>query len=112
MSVRHVIRPKAKDDIIEQFRYYLLEDAFDAALRFLEAVDESIEQVCKMPKAGAPRQFKNPALVGLRSWPVRGFDEIRIYYVAEREVLRVIRVLHGRRNIRKILESETDEGPA
>jgi hypothetical protein len=40
--VKHVIRPAAKDDIIRQYRYYLLQDAFDAATRFLDedAVDD------------------------------------------------------------------------
>jgi plasmid stabilization system protein ParE len=43
--VKRIIRPLAKDDIVRQFRYYLMEDAFDAAVRFLDAVDESIEAV-------------------------------------------------------------------
>jgi plasmid stabilization system protein ParE len=58
----HIIRPAAKDDIIRQFRYYLLEDAFEAATRFVDAVDESIEAICEMPHVGAPKQFKNPIL--------------------------------------------------
>jgi plasmid stabilization system protein ParE len=40
--VKHTIRPAAKDDIIRQFRYYLREEALEAATRFLDAVDESI----------------------------------------------------------------------
>jgi plasmid stabilization system protein ParE len=60
-------RPSAKDDILRQFRYYLLEDAFEAAARFLDAVDESIEAICQMPDIGAPKQFKDPLLAGLRS---------------------------------------------
>jgi plasmid stabilization system protein ParE len=47
--VKGVIRPNAKDDILRQFRYYLLEDALEAAMRFLDAVDQSIETICKMP---------------------------------------------------------------
>ena len=106
--MKHVIRPPARDDIIRQFRYYLLQDALDAAQRFLDAVDESIEHVCRMPEAGAPRPSRNPALSGLRSWPVTGFDDVRIYYLVAGNVVRVIRVLHGRRDIQKILESETE----
>jgi hypothetical protein len=44
-----------------------LEDAFEAAARFLDAVDESIEAICQMPDIGAPKQFKDPLLAGLRS---------------------------------------------
>jgi hypothetical protein len=34
--VKHIIRQAAKDDILRQFRYYLLEDALETATRFLE----------------------------------------------------------------------------
>lgn len=105
--MKPVIRPAAKDDILRQFRYYLLEDALDAASRFLDAVDDSIESLCRTPEIGAPKQFKNPILAGLRSWAVKGFEETRIYYVVHDDVLRVVRVLHGKRDIKKILERET-----
>jgi hypothetical protein len=39
-----VIRPRARDDIIRQYRWYLVEkDAPDAAFRFLDAVEKSVE---------------------------------------------------------------------
>ncbi len=44
--VNYVIRPLAKDDILRQHRYYLLADAFDAGLKFLDAVADSIERIC------------------------------------------------------------------
>ncbi|MBK9170791.1 MAG: type II toxin-antitoxin system RelE/ParE family toxin [Bryobacterales bacterium] len=103
--MKHCIRPSARDDILRQYRYYLLEDALDAATRFLEAVDNSIS-LCKMPEMGAPRAFKNPILAGLRSWPVKDFEDMRIYYVIQKGVLRVVRVLHGKRDIKTILETE------
>jgi plasmid stabilization system protein ParE len=107
--VKYVIRPNAKDDILRQFRYYLLEDALDAATRFLEAVDESIEALCKMPEIGAPKQCKNPVLAGLRSWAVKDFEDVLIFYVVQPDALRVVRVLHGKRNLMKILEREKDD---
>ena len=105
--MKHVIRPAARDDILRQFRYYLLEDAFDAAERFVEAVNHSIESLCRMPKMGAPKRLKNPALTGLRSWAVQGFEDIRIFYTVQDDVLRVIRVLHGKRDISRILNRES-----
>jgi toxin ParE1/3/4 len=107
--VKHVIRPAAKDDIIRQFRYYLLEDALETATRFLDAVDESIEAICRMPYTGAVKHFKNLILAGLRSWAVKDFEEILIYYVVAPDALRVVRVLHGRRDIEKILGQEKDD---
>ena len=54
--MKHVIRPCARDDIIRQFRWYLIEqDASEAAFRFLDAVDESVGELLRMPEMGAPK---------------------------------------------------------
>ena len=107
--MKHVIRPAAKDDIIRQFRYYLLRDAFEVANRFLDATDESIEAICRTPNVGAPKHLKNPLLAGLRSWSIKGFEDMLIFYVVQPHVLRIVRVLHGRRDINRILEREKDD---
>lgn len=100
--MNRVIRPAARADIIRQFRYYLLDrQAPDAALRFLDSVEKTIGEVVRHPAAGAPRRM--PALPGLRSWPVAGFDEIRVFYVATEQSVSIVRVLHGRRDLRHIL---------
>jgi toxin ParE1/3/4 len=105
--VNSVIRPRARDDIIRQFRWYLVEqDAPEAAFRFLDAVDESVEQLLRMPNMGSPKTLPNPALQGLRSWPVEGFEHILLFYRVQGETLKVIRVLHGKRDIKRILEGE------
>ena len=107
--MKYIIRPAAKEDIIRQFRYYLLEEAFDAADKFIDAVDDTIESLCRMPEVGASKQFNHPILAGLRSWGVKGFEDMRIYYVIEGDVLRVVRVLHGKRDINKILKRAGNE---
>jgi len=87
--VNPAIRPQARDDIIRQFRWYLVDqDAPAAAFRFLDAVEQSIEQLLRMPDVGAPKALRNPALEGLRSWPVEGFEHIRIYYIAQAETVK------------------------
>lgn len=102
-----VIRPRAREDAIRQFRWYLIDqDAPDVAFRFLEAVDSSVEQLVRMPHMGTLKPLKNPALEGLRSWPVTGFEDMRIYYMVRGEILRVVRVLHGKRDLGRILEDE------
>jgi hypothetical protein len=62
-----------------------------------------------MPDAGAPKILKNPALSGLRSWPVSGFPLIRIYYIHAGDELPIVRVLHGMRDINPLLEDESDD---
>jgi toxin ParE1/3/4 len=58
---------------------------------------------------GTARPLRNPALRGLRVWPVEGFEEFLICYVMQGDTLRVIRVLHGKREIDRILKKEAAE---
>jgi len=47
--VNRVIRPRAQDDILRQFRWYLAEqDAPEAASRFGETVEASVEQLLRV----------------------------------------------------------------
>jgi plasmid stabilization system protein ParE len=57
-----------------------------------------------MPESGAPRATANPRLSGLRTWPVKGFDQFRIYYLAQPDQLIIVRVLHDRRDTDTLLE--------
>jgi toxin ParE1/3/4 len=107
--VRLVIRPAAREDILRQYRYYLIDqDAEAAAERFLDAARAAMEYVFRRPGVGRSGSFQSPALKGLRSWPVKGFAVIRIYYLASKDEVRVIRVLHGKRDVGRLLE-DSDE---
>jgi len=108
--VKHVIRSAASDDILRQFRYYSVDqDKPQVASRFLEAVRNTINDIIRMPNAGAPKSLSNEALADLRSWPIEGFEDIRIYYLAEEDLVRVVRVQHGKRDINRILERDRAE---
>jgi toxin ParE1/3/4 len=102
--VKFVIRPAAREDILRQYEYYLSEANETVAARFLNAVEFAIGQVCGSSGIGAQKILANSKLAGLRSWPVRGFSEIRVYYLVLEKKVRVVRVLHGKRDIDSILE--------
>jgi toxin ParE1/3/4 len=100
-------RQASRDDVTRQFRYYLLKlDLPEVAVRFKEAVRKTAKAIGKQPGAAPPYRLRNPQLQNLRSWPVAGFEAIRFYFLAEDETIRVIRILHGKRNIHGILEQE------
>jgi plasmid stabilization system protein ParE len=102
--VKIEILPRAEQDILRQFRYYLVErDAPLVALEFREAVIKSLQPLKAYPRIGP---LVRSAIHGLRCWPVKGFESIRIYYVETTDCLRVVRILHGKRNIRRILMAE------
>lgn len=70
-------------------------------------MEASIEQLLIMPYIGAARELRNPALVGLRFWPVKDFAEFLIFYVVVGDTVRVIRILHGKRDLERILKTES-----
>jgi plasmid stabilization system protein ParE len=52
--LKPVILPAARDDILRQYRYYLVEqDNPKVAERFLSAVRRTIEGIIRMPQGGA-----------------------------------------------------------
>ncbi len=105
------VRSAAREDILRQYRYYLIEkDAALAAERFLDAVEAAIDAVSRTPGMGAPKLLENPLLAGLRSWPVPGFTAVRIYYLHAKNQVRILRVLHGKRDVNSLLEDESGAG--
>ena len=101
------VRSAAREDILRQYYYCAIEkDTARAAERFLGAVRSAIEMLCRTPGAGAPKLLENPSLSGLRSWPIRGFPAMRIYYIHSEDELRIVRVLHGKRDINPLLEED------
>jgi len=59
-----------------------------------------------MPQMGTPRQFRNSRLIGLRMWRVPGFEKHLIFYRVTEGGIEVVRVLHGARDIQRILDDE------
>jgi len=105
--VKVLYRQTANDDIVRQFRYYLLTaEAPEIALRFREAVRPTIQSLGQNPHVGPQYSSSNPRVQNLRSWPVAGFEAIRIYYALDEDTLHIIRILHGKRDVRRILQSE------
>ena len=72
-----------------------------------DSVQSVIDFLPTMPGAGTPKILENSRLQGLRSWPVPGFPAIRVYYLNTGDELRIVRVLHGKRDINSLLEEET-----
>lgn len=98
----------AKDDIRRRFRHLLLEGHVEGiAERFVDAMSAATERILESPGIGAPRRSLNKKLDGLRSFPVEGFENVRIYYVVEKKKLKVVRVLHGRQDVRTLMRKST-----
>ena len=104
------IRSAAHEDILRQYRYFLIEkDAAAVAERFLDAVQLAVKALARNPGMGVRKRLKASELANLRSWPVPGFPAMRVYYLYEPGTLRIVRVLHGKRDLNPLLEDSLDE---
>lgn len=75
------------------------------AARFYQVVTNAINGLVAMPDAGPPKPTANRQLGGLRMWPVKGFDEFWVYYLARSDSV-IVRILHSKRDIGSILEDQ------
>ena len=101
-------RQAASQDLVRQFHYYLVTlNLPEIAVRFRDAVRRSVESLRRHPLVGPRYTSSAPHLRNLRSWPVEGFEAIRIYYLPDEDRIRVVRILHGRRDVKRILEAES-----
>lgn len=100
-------RQAASDDVVRQFRYYLVTlNLPDIAVRFRDSVRQTVQSLRSHPEVGPHYLSSNPQLENLRSWPVVGFEALRIYYLVDKDTIRIIRILHGKRDVQRMLEHE------
>lgn len=99
-------RPRARLDLLEQFVYFGEQDGVDLAERYIHAVAETCALLAQHPEVGAAYDSGIRRLAGLRRFRVKGFDRYLIFYLAGRNGIDVVRVLHGARDIDSILEEE------
>jgi toxin ParE1/3/4 len=104
---RIVIRPAAARDVDDQAEYLSSQASEQVANRFLDGVNQAIQDAARMPAIGSPYPLSNPRLQGLRSCQARGrFRQHIIFYLPTDDGIEVVRVLRGSRDLQSILEAE------
>lgn len=96
-----VRRPEARDDILDAADHIAI-DSLNASDRFLLTTEKAIKLLAAMPGVGTPRDYDNPALAGLRMWPIPKFPKYLIFYLTTETTVEIVRVLHGAQNIQAI----------
>ena len=103
MPLNSLKRPQAERDIEEAF-VYIAEGNLDAAVTFLVAVEDTIDELTRFPFLGKPRNNRDARLSGLRVWRARGFEKYLLFYSVTADTIDVVRVLHSARDIKRILD--------
>lgn len=99
MNVKRVIpRARADRDVHEAIDYNLGEGAQQAALKFIDALEQALQHIGRHPATGSPRYAHELDLPGLRCWQVKAYPHL-VFYVERDDHIDVWRVLHCSRDI-------------
>jgi toxin ParE1/3/4 len=91
-------RERAEQDVDEAIDYYLSENAPEAALGFIDALEQAYSHIGRHPDAGSSRYAGELNLPGLRCWRLKKYPHL-VFYVERSDHIDVWRVLHGMRDI-------------
>jgi plasmid stabilization system protein ParE len=96
-----LLTPQAEDDLFEIW-IYIARDSIQAAMRVEAALLEACALLAGTPLAGHVRREMTAR--PLRFWTVPRFPSYIVVYDPLTEPLRVIRILHARRDLAAVLE--------
>ncbi len=99
-------RQKARQDLVDIFRYHAREAGFRVAQRFFAQTEATLARLAGMPGIGTPYEHDHPALIGLRFCPISRFRNHIVFYRPVADGIEIVRVLHGARDIHAILAEE------
>ena len=99
------VRHDAELDALGYFQYIHRLDP-EAALRFIAAIDRTVQGLAEQPMKGRLRRFRGGDLKGIRSWRVDDFENYLIFYRVTKEHLEVLRIKHGAMNFPQALQND------
>jgi toxin ParE1/3/4 len=94
-----ILRRKRAVEDAEEIADYIAQDNLEAAIRFLDNVESTLQQLFTAPGAGSPFESTHPELANLRFRRVKGFPLHVVFYIAHEEAIEVVRILHGARDL-------------
>ena len=98
MTVRILRRQKAAADA-EEIADYIAKDSLQAAIRFLENTESTLNDLAAFPGSGSLFESAHPHLANLRFRRVKGFPNHVIFYLQHHDAIEVVRILHGARDL-------------
>ena len=62
-----------------------------------------MKELAKAPGIGSAKQFLDPRLANVRSWWIKGFPKHLVFYQSIENGIMVLAVIHGSRDIERLL---------
>ena len=101
-----VPRNEANRDVEEAIDHYLAENAEQAALGIIDALQKAYAHIARHPATGSPRYGHALNIPGLRCWPLTRYPYL-LFFMERDDHIDVWRVLHGKRDIPVWLANDT-----
>jgi toxin ParE1/3/4 len=101
---RSILRSAADRDVREAIEFYLTEGAQQAALKFIDALEQALNEIENHPGIGSTRYAHELDLPDLRFWQLKGYPYV-LFYIEREDHVDVWRVLHGSRDIPSWLQT-------
>ena len=99
-----LVRRTAERDLDEQAEYLATQSNVKRALRFYRAAEATFELLASRPGIGKVNQFRSRFLTNVRTFPLKGFPKHLVFYLPIEHGVEIIRVLHGARDLRILLQ--------
>ena len=100
---RYTIRPRAWREINSQIEYLEEHAGLETAERFLDSLIRTFQELANMPRQGVRCNFRRSSARRLRRWRVRDFEDWLVFYLAKRDGVEIVHIIHGARDIESIL---------
>ena len=81
---------------IELHVHRLAERNVDAAIRFIDALEDSLALLSRWPELGPRYESAHPRLAALRKWFIPGLTNYLVFYVFEADTIHLIDVIDAR----------------
>lgn len=106
MTAAYRVLPAAGRDLDDQADYLARHAGLETALRYYDAAAATFERIARMPALGERHESLEPRLAGLRVQRIDDFKNHLVFYRPLDDAVEIVRVLHGARDIDRILAEE------
>lgn len=83
---------------------YIAQDDLEIAIRFTNAVEESIELIKRAPQIGTLQKIRGHK--GIRMRFVQDFPKILIFYNESPDAIEIVRVIHSAQDFRRVFRKK------
>lgn len=102
--MRRVRRHRLVEQDILDLALWIARDSRDTAIRFFDAVEDSIAGLRQVPGKGGLKNLPDPRLANVRTFAVRGFPNHLIVYEMRSNELIIHAIVHGSRQYQNLLK--------